>query len=126
MSDPGFVTWGDPTGEPPVYPIDPASIAEAAAERLNVPAADLQQSAEAALEYIAADNSTTIDMLAPTPLLFIGARLLTERIYQDVSTRTGELDPFGTFTMSGVMIPENLGRHLRHYWTHQQTSFGVA
>ena len=107
--------------------LDPELVAAAASARLNVPAADLVESATAALEYIAADNSTTVDELDDTSaLLFIGARLLTERIYQDVSTRSGELDPFGTFTMSGVVIPENLGAHLRHYWTHQQMQFGVG
>jgi hypothetical protein len=94
---------------------------------LHVPADDLLESATAALEYIATDNSTTVDTLDPTrSLLLIGARLLCERIYQDVATRTGELDPLGGFTMSGLMVPENLGRHLRHYWSDQQTAFGVA
>ena len=107
--------------------IDPDEIASAASARLHVPAADLTESANAALEYIAADISTTVDELDETSaLLFIGARLLTERIYQDVSTRTGELDAYGAVTMSGVMIPENLGKHLRHYWTPQQMQWGVA
>ena len=107
--------------------LDPDEIAMAASERLHVPAADLLDSANAAIEYIAADISTTVDDLDETSaLLFIGARLLTERIYQDVSTRTSELDPFGQISMSGVLVPEDLGRHLRHYWTPQQMTWGVA
>jgi hypothetical protein len=107
--------------------IDPDAIASAASARLGVPAADLTQSANAALEYIAADISTTTDLLNPdSALLFEGARLLTERIYQDVSTRTGELDAFGSVTMSGVMIPENLGKHLRHYWLQEQRAWGIG
>ena len=107
--------------------IDPDEIASAASARLGVPAADLTESANAALEYIAADISTTVDELDETSaLLFIGARLLTERIYQDVSTRTSEIDPFGTVTMSGLIIPENLGRHLRHYWLQDQHAWGIG
>ena len=107
--------------------IDADELAQEAAARLNVPAADLTDSANAALEFIAADISTTVDELDETSaLLFIGARLLTERIYQDVSTRTSELDPFGQISMSGVLVPEDLGRHLRHYWTPQQMTWGIA
>jgi len=107
--------------------IDPDDVAQAAAARLHVPAADLLDSATAALEYIAADISTTVDTLDDaSALLFIGARLLCERIWQDVSTRQGELDPFGTLSMSGVLVPEDLGRHLRHYWVPQQMAWGVA
>ena len=107
--------------------IDPEVIAAAASARLNVPAADLLPAANAALEYIAADISTTIDTLDPlSALLTHGAVLLTERIYQDVSTRTGELDGLATVSFSGVIIPEDLGRHLRHYWTPAQHSWGVA
>ena len=107
--------------------IDPDEIASAASARLGVPAADLTESATAALEYIAADISTTVDELdESSALLFIGARLLTERIYQDVSTRTGDLDGLATVSFSGVIIPEDLGRHLRHYWTPAQHSWGIA
>lgn len=107
--------------------IDPEVIAQRAAVRLNVPAADLLEPATAALEYIAADISA--DNVAALPegaLIEHGAMLLTERIYQDVSTRSGDLDPFATVTMSGVIIPEDLGRHLRHYWTPAQHSWGIA
>ena len=107
--------------------IDADELAQEAAARLNVPAADLTDSANAALEFIAADISTTVDELDGTSaLLFIGARLLTERIYQDVSTRTGEFDAFGSETMSGIMIPENLGKHLRHYWLQDQHAWGIG
>jgi hypothetical protein len=106
--------------------IDVEVIAQKAAVRLNVPAADLLAPAAAALEYIAADISTTTDELQPGPLTEHGATLLTERIYLDVSTRSGDLDAFGTVAMSGVLIPEDLGRHLRHYWTPAQTRWGVA
>lgn len=107
--------------------IDPEVIAAAAAVRLNVPAAQLLGPANAALEYIAADISTTTAELDPlNALLNHGAMLLTERIYQDVSTRTGDLDAFGTLAMSGVMVPEDLGRHLRHYWTPVQHRWGIA
>jgi len=107
--------------------IDPEVIALAASVRLNVPAADLLPAANAALEYIAADISTTVDTLDPlSALLTHGAVLLTERIYQDVSTRTGELDALASVAFSGVIIPEDLGRHLRHYWEQHQHSWGVA
>jgi hypothetical protein len=107
--------------------IDPEVLAAAAAVRLNVPAADLLESANAALEYIAADISgSTADLDPADALLMVGARLLTERIYQDVSTRTGDLDALGTLAMSGVLVPEDLGRHLRHYWTPVQHSWGIA
>lgn len=107
--------------------IDPSDVAEAAAGRLQVPAADLLESATAALVYIADDISTTLDALDPDDaLLNIGARLLTERIWLDVPTRSGDLDAFATVTFSGVIVPEDLGRHLRHYWTHAQHSWGVA
>lgn len=127
MSDPaGYVTWGDPTTEPPVPSIDPSVIADRAAVRLQVPAADLLAPAAAALEYIAADISTTVDAIPADALTEHGAMLLTERIYQDVAARTGDLDALASFTMTGVMIPEDLGRHLRHYWTHRQHSWGIA
>ena len=107
--------------------LDPDAIAEAASERLNVPAADLVESATAAIEYIAADISTTPDTLDETSaLLFIGARLLTERIYKDVGTASNDLDPYGTPAMSGVFIPDDLGAHLRHFWTPQQMEWGIA
>lgn len=125
--DGGYVTWGDPLREPVSYAIDPEVIAAAAAVRLNVPAANLLAPATAAIEYIAADISTTVDQLdGASYLVSHGAMLLTERIYQDVSTRSGELDAFGTVAMSGVMVPEDLGRHLRHYWTPSQNRWGVA
>ncbi|MET0911031.1 MAG: hypothetical protein ABWZ99_16315 [Ilumatobacteraceae bacterium] len=107
--------------------IDPETIAAAASVRLNVPAADLLESANAALVYIAADISTTIDTLDDTDaLLMTGARNMCELIYQDVAARRGELDPFGTASMSGLVIPQDLGTHLRHYWTHAQHRWGVA
>ena len=106
--------------------IDPSVIAEAAAGKLQVPAADLLESATAALGYIADDISTTLDALDPTKAqLMIGARLLTERIWLDVPARSGDLDAFATVTFSGVVIPEDLGRHLRHYWLGAQHSWGV-
>lgn len=105
--------------------IDPAEIAAAAAARLNVPADDLLDDATAALEYIAWDISTTVDTLdADSALLFIGARLLCERIYQAVPTNNGDVEGF--VTPSGVFIPEDLGQHLRHYWNPQQAAWGVA
>jgi hypothetical protein len=107
--------------------IDPEVIAAAAAARLNVPAVDLLESATAALEYIAADISGSTADLDPTnALLMIGARLLCERIYLDVSTRSGDLDALATVAMSGVLVPEDLGRHLRHYWTPAQHAWGIA
>lgn len=107
--------------------IDPEVIAAAAAVRLNVPAAALLGPATAALEYIAADISTTTADLDPlNALLGHGAMLLTERIYLDVPTRSGDLDAMATVSMSGVMVPEDLGRHLRHYWTPAQTRWGIA
>ena len=127
MSDTaGYVTWGDPTVEPPVSAIDPSAVAEAAAARLNVPAANLQVPAAAALEYIAADISTTVEELPEGYLIQHGAMLLCERIYQDVSTRTGDLDGLATVSFNGVIVPEDLGRHLRHYWTPAQHSWGIA
>jgi hypothetical protein len=105
--------------------IDPTAIAEAAAARLNVPAADLLEPAEAALEYIAWDISSTVDALDPdSSLLFIGARLLCERIYQDVPTTSGDVE--GLVTANGTFIPADLGHHLRDYWTPQQEGWGVA
>ena len=126
MTDGAYVTWGDPTIDPVVPSIDPEIIAAAAAVRLNVPAASLLGPANAALEYIAADISTTVDLLPGGYLLEHGAMLLTERIYLDVSTRTGDLDAMATIAMSGVMVPEDLGRHLRHYWTPAQHAWGIA
>lgn len=107
--------------------IDPAVVAAAAAVRLQVPAADLEEAAAAALVYIAADISMNVADLDPTDaLLMIGARLLTERVWLDVPSRAGDLDPFATTTMTGVIIPEDLGRHLRHYWIHQQHRWGIG
>lgn len=106
--------------------IDPEVIAQRSAVRLNVPAAELFEPATAALEYIAADISADVDDLPSNALTEHGAMLLTERIYQDVSTRSGDLDPFATVSMSGVIIPEDLGRHLRHYWLPAQHRWGIA
>jgi len=106
--------------------IDPADLAAAASVRLKVPAADLLQPATAALEYIAWNTSTTVELIDDSALTFIGARLLTERIYLDVPTSTGELDAPASVAMSGLMIPTDLGADLRYYWTHEQHAWGIG
>jgi hypothetical protein len=105
--------------------IDPATLADAAAARLKVPAEDLLEPAIGALEFIAWDiSSTEADLDPDSSLLFTGARLLTERIYQDVPTTNGDIEGF--VTANGVFIPEDLGKHLRHYWNPQQMKWGIA
>lgn len=106
--------------------IDPAVIAGAAAVKMQVPVADLEESSTAALEYIAADLSTTVDLIPDTAAVRTGAVLLTQRIYLDVPARSGDLDAFGSFTLTGLSIPVDLGTHLRHYWQHEQHRWGIA
>lgn len=107
--------------------LDPAIVAAGAAVRLHVTPADVQPAADAAVAYIATwCNVTPADLPDTDPLLDRGAVLLAERIYQDTGVPSGGLAAFGDSVLAGAVVPEDLARHLQHYWQHLQTAWGVA
>jgi hypothetical protein len=52
--------------------------------------------------------------------------LLAIRIFQDQGTPSGSLAVLGDSVAAGAVIPEDLTRHLHHYWRHLQHTWGIA
>ena len=92
-------------------------LADAVAARLNADPAEVLGSAEAAVLYVT--ELTATELLLPDnggPLVWRGLDLLTERIFLDTGTPSGGIAAAGDPTFGGVYVPEDLSKHLHHYW----------
>ena len=108
--------------------LDPAAIATQAASRLRVAdPADVQPAAAAAVQYVATwCNVNAADLPDTDALLNTGVVLLTCRVFQDTGVPSGGQAVYGDSVLSGAYVPEDLARHLQHYWQHLQAAWGVA
>jgi hypothetical protein len=110
-------------------PLDVDAIATAAATRLRVDPADVHFAAAAAAAAVAVDvNVDAADLPDPgaDPMVDLGVTLLAIRIFQDQGTPSGSLAVLGDSVAAGAVIPEDLTRHLHHYWRHLQHRWGIA
>jgi hypothetical protein len=110
-------------------PFDVDTIAAAAAARLRVEPDTVMFAAQAAAAAVAIDVNvdpadlpdTGTDQLADT-----GVILLAVRIFQDPGTPSGGMAVLGDSVAAGAVVPEELVRHLCHYWRHLQHTWGIA